>query len=166
MLRTLCLIFVAATLSACSTLPNTAAKKPVYETYVKVGQTMPLKQVVDYKGAAHQLDQIGKRKLVLLFATWCSDSQRAFKQILASPLASDPNLIIVGIGREDDAEKLAKFEKDYAVKFTLVADPKRDIYKQYANAGIPRIILIDEKNVIVKTLIGESQRAIDEIVWP
>ena len=166
MLRTLCLFFVLTILTACSTLPNTAAKKPAYETYVKVGQTMPLTQLVDYQGKSHQLDQIGQRKLVILFATWCSDSQRAMKQIIASPLVNDPKLIIIGIGREENAEKLAKFEKDFAIPFPLVTDEKRVIYKQFANAGIPRIILVDENNVIVKTLIGESQRAIDEIVWP
>lgn len=47
-----------------------------------------------------------------------------------------------------------------------MTDEKRTIYKQFANAGIPRITLVDENNVIVQTLIGESQRAINEIVWP
>lgn len=166
MLRSLCLVLAFSLLSACTTMNKNVAPKPAYQTYVKAGQTMPLTQVVDYHGKSHQIDQIGQRKLIILFATWCSDSQRAFKQIVASPLANDPKLVIVGIGREENAENLAKFEKDYEVKFPLVADTQRDIYKQFANAGIPRIILVDENNIIVKTLIGEKPRAIDEIVWP
>ena len=47
-----------------------------YETYVSAGQQLPLAQLTSINGEMINLQEQGKRKLVILFATWCSDSQR------------------------------------------------------------------------------------------
>ena len=166
MFKVLGVILSVALLSCVNSGKSKPAIKTVYETYVELGQLLPISTLNSYQGETVSVDKIGQRKLVILFATWCSDSQRAFTQILASDLVNDRNLQIVGIGREENTKALAKFKQDYKVTFPLVADPGRAIYKQFANAGIPRIILVDEQNRIVKTIIGEMPRAIDEIVWP
>jgi len=102
---------------------------------------------------------------VILFATWCSDSQRTIKQLLASPLVQQEKLTIVGIGREETTESLQKFASEYNVNFPLISDEKREIYAKFANAGIPRLILVDENNKIVKTLIGEDPTTIEKVIW-
>lgn len=136
-----------------------------YETYVKAGQTFPITQFTDTQGQNITLEQGEKRKLVILFATWCSDSQRTIAQIMSSPLASQPDLQIVGIGREENKASLDKFAAQYEVNFPLIADENRAIYRQFANAGVPRLILLDEQNQIRKTLIGEDPKTIDAVVW-
>ena len=136
-----------------------------YETYVSVGQHFPLTQLSSINNQTINLQRQGKRKLVILFATWCSDSQRIIKQLLTTPLVQQENLTIVGIGREENNASLQKFAKDYQVTFPLISDEKRDIYRQFANAGIPRLILVDENNKIVKTLIGEDPATIEKISW-
>lgn len=166
MFRTAFILFLLIASNACASNGKVAQDKPAYETYVEIGQTMPLTGLTDYRGKPVRVDEIGKRKLVLLFATWCSDSQRAITQIMASELADDPQLRIIGIGRGENAETLAKFEAEYRTNFPLVMDADKAIYNQFANAGIPRIILVDGDNRIVKTLIGEMPRPIDEIIWP
>lgn len=160
---------IAATVllnTACSsTVTPPAYVAPTYETYVSAGQQLPLTKLTSINDQVVNLQEKGKRKLVILFATWCSDSQHTIKQVLASPIAQQKDLTIVGVGREESAESLEKFATEYQVNFPLVSDEKREIYRQFANAGIPRLILVDENNKIVKTLIGEDPNTIDKVTW-
>jgi peroxiredoxin len=87
------------------------------------------------------------------------------RQITASPLAADNNLQIVGVGREENAANLEKFQQEYQLNFPLVSDIDRSYYNQVANAGIPRLILLDNNNNVVKTIIGEIPNTIDYLVW-
>ena len=148
--------------SACATSPNqpnvsTPQPKPTERlTYLKE---------VDINNETIALNNAGEKKLIILFATWCSDSQRFVKQLNASPLIKANNIKIIGIGRNESKESLATFAQDFSINYSLVPDENRDIYNQVANVGIPRIILIDEQNIIVKTIIGESANTIEEVVW-
>ena len=87
------------------------------------------------------------------------------KHLTASDLYLSPNVDIIGIGREENKPALDKFAKEYELNFALVADADRSIYNQFANTGIPRLILLDADNNVVKTIIGETENAITEVVW-
>ncbi|PAJ73752.1 redoxin domain protein [Pseudoalteromonas sp. NBT06-2] len=165
-MKTVLTIYLIAFLMGCSSTGN--GNQPVkekYQTYISAGQNFPIEKLIDINGSEIHLNKINKKKLVLLFATWCHDSQRTIKDILASDLVKDHNLIIIGIGREESNESLAKFKNEYQVSFPLISDPNKDIYKQFANIGVPRLLLLDENNKLVKALIGEDQRTIDRIIW-
>ncbi|NQY64125.1 MAG: TlpA family protein disulfide reductase [Alteromonadaceae bacterium] len=136
-----------------------------YETYVSAGQQLPLAQLTSINGEMINLQEQGKRKLVILFATWCSDSQRTIKQLLSSPILKQQDLTVVGIGREENAEDLHKFSEEYQVTFPLVTDENREIYKQFASAGIPRLVLVDENNMVVKMLFAEDPAVMEQINW-
>jgi len=152
--------------SACSNTSETPVNTtPKYQTYVSLGQELPISDVTSIDQQKINLQEKGKRKLVILFATWCSDSQYTIKQLLASPLVQQEKLTIVGIGREETAESLQKFASEYDVRFPLITDEQREIYAKFANAGIPRLILVDENNKIVKTLIGEDPTTIEKVTW-
>lgn len=133
---------------------------------VAVGQQQPLQQLVDINGVTIHLQQTEKRKLIIFFATWCGDSKRLMGQLQQSPLLQDKQLLIVAIGREEQPESLRKFAEQYKLPVHFVSDPKRALYQQFTDTGIPRVVLVNEKNVVVKTFLGEIPRAIDEIVWP
>ena len=157
---------LVATLFGCAQTENNQVtyQKPNYETYITQGQAFPITQFTNTQGELVALAE-DKRKLVLLFATWCSDSQRFVKQLMASPLIADPDLQIIAIGREENAQSLDNFSKKFATNFTMVADPNRQIYSQFANAGVPRIILLDNQNRVVSTLIGEAPNTIEKVLW-
>ncbi|MBD1582718.1 TlpA family protein disulfide reductase [Pseudoalteromonas sp. S16_S37] len=160
------LIFASALLlniSGCATVQADSQPPKNYETYITVGDNFKHNAFTTINGDNIELGD--KRKLVILFATWCSDSQRTLKELKASPLINDPNLQIIAIGRNENNESMAKFNEEYQLPFALVADPEREIYSQYANAGIPRLILLDEQNQVVKTLIGEEPNIVDKVVW-
>ena len=169
-MRALTLIFSSLLLlitSGCATNAGQGAAqdKPEYLTYVKAGDKVPFTQFVDTQGNNIDLSKSPNNKLLILFATWCHDSQRTIKHLTASDLYLSPTVDIIGIGREEDKQALDKFAKEYELNFALVADTDRSIYNQFANIGIPRLILLDADNNVVKTIIGETENAITEVVW-
>jgi hypothetical protein len=160
------ILLTAALLTGCLNTPNeaNASQKPSYDTYIEKGQAFPINQFTNIQGEQVNL-ATDKRKLIVLFSTWCSDSQRFVKQLTLSPLIADTDLQIIGIGREDTIQGLEKFSQKFKTSFSMVADPERKIYSQFANAGVPRLILLDKNDNVVRTLIGEAFDTIDQVVW-
>lgn len=153
-------------LTACAvTEVNQAPAKPAYETYIHQGQQFTLPVYTDMNGQTVDFTQSKNRKLMVYFATWCSDSQRLVKQLMASDYVNNSMVDIIGIGREENNEALLKFAKEYSTSFPLVADVDRAYYKKIANAGIPRVIVLDENNKVIKTIIGEDPNTIGLISW-
>jgi thiol-disulfide isomerase/thioredoxin len=156
-------------LAACSQIANTQATQsalntPVgYETYIKTGDLFSHAHFIDIYNNDVSLGK--KKKLVILFATWCSDSQRLIKQLQQSSLSQDSQLQIIAIGREENTQSLLQFQQAYNISYSLIADPDRAIYNQYANKGVPRLILLDENNQVVKTLIGEDPNSLQKVRW-
>lgn len=180
-LRISLLVSIFPLLPACAALTETptsstaavtsptmsAPTAPVRQTEDRLvaGDLMPLTTLTSIENQQVSLTQPNQRKLVIFFGTHCSDSQRAFKKILASPLTKQSDLQIVGIGRDENVASLRKFATDYQVTFPLVADADRAMYHQFTNVGIPRIVLVDEKNRIVKSFLGEIPDVLTEIQW-
>ncbi|MCL1049741.1 TlpA family protein disulfide reductase [Shewanella abyssi] len=160
-------LFILTTTGCANNTEHSTAeqKETTYLTYVKTGDKVPVTQFVDIQGNSIDLSKSRNNKLLILFATWCHDSQRTIKHLTASDIYLSPNVDIIGIGREESKEALDKFAAEYQLNFTLVADTDRSIYNQFANTGIPRLILLDADNNVVKTLIGETENAITEVVW-
>ncbi|GIU20985.1 MULTISPECIES: TlpA disulfide reductase family protein [unclassified Shewanella] len=159
--KSLILSLLVIVISGCA---NTA-KQPQYLTYVKPGDHVPISQFVDTQGNNIDLSQSSNNKLLILFATWCHDSQRTMTLLENSNIHLSPNIDIIGIGREETVAALNTFAVEYELNFSLVADEDRAIYSQFANSGIPRLILLDADNKVVKTIIGETDNPIKEVVW-
>lgn len=136
-----------------------------YLTYVQTGDKVPVTQFTDTQGSKIDLAESSNNKLLILFATWCHDSQRTMALLANSNLHLSPNIDIIGIGREESPAALNQFAAEYELNFAMVADPNREIYRQFANSGIPRLILLDADNRVVKTIIGEQDNPIKEVVW-
>lgn len=166
MIKTITSTILAAVLTTtgCASTNHIPTPHPKgYETFINAGETFKHQNFTNIKNEPISLSQ--KRKLVIFFATWCDDSQRLLKQLKNSKLINDDKLQIIGIGREEDNNSLTSFNKEYQLPFDLISDPKRQIYQTYANKGVPRLILLDNKNRVVKTLIGERIDILDEVTW-
>lgn len=157
----------ANTVAAAKSTVISATSTPVRQTEerLKAGDVMPLTTLTSIERQQISLTAPDQRKLVIFFATTCHDSQRAFQKIVASPLVKDAKLQIVGIGREENEVSLRQFAADYQVTFPLVVDADRAMYHQFTNVGIPRIVLVDENNRIVKSFLGEIPDVLTEIQW-
>lgn len=133
LLSAICILILSGCVSTQTSSPtdtNPVAAKPKYETYIQVGQVMPLQTVTTIDGQNIDLTNPDKRKLVILFATWCSDSQRAMKALHESDILNQEDLQIVAIARENTVEEIEKFRQERNITIDLVADVDRSIYKQ------------------------------------
>ncbi len=162
------IVLVSASCTLTQETVSTQENQPskfVYESYLKAGDVFPLTSKTTIDGEIIDFTQTGQRKLVILFATWCSDSQRAMKALHESELINDQNIQIVAIARENTVDEVKAFREERNLKVTLVADEDRSIYKQFANAGIPRFIMIDENNLIANEVLAEGEEQLAKIKW-
>ncbi len=162
---------VLLSLSACSQTPApvaaepaTAAVAPAVTFVIQPGAQLPWQTLRSIDGNDISLTP-GKRQLLVFFATWCHDSQRAMTQLMASDLVRQQDLQIIGIGREEQIPALQKFRSDYRLNFALVADPDRALYHQVASKGIPQLVTVGADGTIRQVLLGEVPDAIAQLRW-
>ncbi len=139
--------------------------KPKYEEFVQAGDLLPISSIQDIEGRLVDLNAKGKRKLVILFATWCSDSNRALKALNKSALLNDDSIEIIAIAREEKAEVVTAWRDKFDIKVPLAVDSDRSIYKQFAVGGIPRLITVSQDNKIIKMNLAEGENQLDLIEW-
>ncbi|NVK22652.1 MAG: TlpA family protein disulfide reductase [Kangiellaceae bacterium] len=161
-IRLLSVLICINLLSACATPQQT---KTEYLFFKTAGDQLPISKVTDIDGNPVDLNKPNKRKLVILFATWCSDSQRALTALNSSQLLKEEDLEIIAIAREETNEIVSKFKQERGFTFTMAADPKREIYSKFANAGIPRFIMVDKNNTIIDHVVAEGENQLDKIHW-
>ena len=124
----LCTVLLAISLmSACQTgggvysgtavadTTTTSLAKPKYEEFITAGQALPIESVVDVNGKTVDLTAPDKQKLVILFATHCSDSNRALKALNESELLNDDSIEIIAIAREETAETVIAWRDEHGI---------------------------------------------------
>jgi peroxiredoxin len=153
------------TLSACQALPLNQPEAIVFDEYINTGDILPIENITTIDGEVVNLQQLGKRKLVVLFATWCSDSNRLLKALNSSPLLDDNTIEIIAIAREEDLKTVANWRDKRGIKVSLATDVDRSIYKRFASGGIPRLITVGENNKIIKMNLAEGEEQLNKIVW-
>lgn len=158
-------------LSACSQTPApvvaqaaTAVTATPAAFAIQPGAKLPWQTLRSIDGYEIQLTP-GKRQLLIFFATWCHDSQRAMTQLMASDLVRQQDLQIIGIGREEHIPALQKFRSEYRLNFALVADPDRALYHKVASKGIPQLVTVGADGSIRQVLLGEVPDAIAQLRW-
>jgi len=138
---------------------------PKYQEFIHSGDMLPISSIVDINGNNINLADNNKRKLVILFATWCSDSNRALKALNQSPLLDDPTIEIIAIAREEANENVIKWRDEHNIKVPLATDVDRSIYKQFAVGGIPRLITVSKDNKVIKMNLAEGEEQLKLIHW-
>ncbi|PKH87955.1 TlpA family protein disulfide reductase [Colwellia sp. Bg11-28] len=158
-------VSLAVVLSACQALPLNQSQAIVHDEYVSSGDLLPIEAITTIDGEELDLQQLGKRKLVILFATWCHDSNRLLKALNSSPLLEMEDIEIVAIAREEDLETVTAWRDKRGIKVALAVDNDRSIYRRFASGGIPRLITIGENNKIIKMNLAEGEQQLAKIVW-
>ena len=174
----LCTIVLATSLiSACQTNAvvspgeelvdgaTTSVEHPKYEEFITAGQVLPIESVVDVNGETVDLTAKDKRKLVILFATWCPDSNHALKTINDSNLLNDDSVQVMAIAREETDETVIAWRDEHSIRIPLAADPDRSIFKRFAAAGIPRFVMVSTDNRVIKMNLAEEEDTLNLIEW-
>ncbi len=102
---------------------------------------------------------------MILFATWCSDSNRLLKALNSSPLLGDKSIEIIAIAREESSDTVKAWRDARNIKVPLAVDVDRSIYKKFSSGGIPRIITVGENNKIIAMNLAEGSEQLKHIVW-
>jgi len=158
-------VSLAITLSACQAIPVNQSHSVVFDEYVSAGDIVPIEKITTIDGEEVNLQQLGNRKLVVLFASWCSDSNRLLKALNSSSLLDDNTIEIIAIAREEDIETVTSWRDKRGIKVALAVDSDRSIYKRFASGGIPRLITVGENNKIIRMNLAEGEQQLNKIVW-
>ncbi|ALO35094.1 hypothetical protein CMT41_10470 [Colwellia sp. MT41] len=153
-------------LSACQSpgvLVNTEPK--TFPEYITSGDILPIHSITTIDGVEMNLHRRDKKKLIVLFATWCTDSNRLLAALNNSPLLEDNSIEIVAIAREEDAATVKAWRDKHGINVALAIDEDRSIYKRFAGGGIPRLISVDEDNKVIQMTLAEGQAQLSKIIW-
>jgi peroxiredoxin len=136
-----------------------------HQEFIHTGDILPISSIIDVNGKTINLANNKKRKLIILFATWCPDSNRALKALNNSPLLNDSTIEIVAIAREENNETVIKWRDEHHMNVPLATDVDRSIYQQFAVGGIPRLITVSQDNKVIKMNLAEGQEQLKLIQW-
>jgi cytochrome c biogenesis protein CcmG, thiol:disulfide interchange protein DsbE len=100
-------------------------------------------------------DLRGKRVLINFWASWCPPCLRETPDLVAAYKAlGDNSIAFVGIGTQDDTDKLKKFADDNQVPYTILEDPKGKVSDAYGVLGLPTTVLVDGNGIVRKVFTG------------
>lgn len=153
-------------LSACQS-PGvlTSVEPEKFTEYITSGDILPINSITTIDGIDVNLHRSDKKKLVVLFASWCTDSNRLLTALNRSLLLDDNSIEIIAIAREEDEATVKAWRDKRGIKVALAVDADRSIYKKFAAGGIPRLISVDEDNKVIKMTLAEGQEQLSKIIW-
>ena len=138
-----------------------------YEARTKVGDPMPPITVTDTAGNEFKLEALrGKVVFVNFWATWCGpcigEMPRLENEVWRKH-KSDA-FVMIGIAREQTPKEIMAFARDKGITFPIAADEHRQIYKRFAEAGIPRSYVVSADGTILFQSMGYSPGEFDTML--
>lgn len=122
---------------------------------VKEGDTAPNFRMEMPDGEYVQLSDLRGKVVMLQFtASWCGVCRQEMPHIeeqIWQKHKNNPKFALLGIAREEPAEKIAVMREATGVTYPIGMDSDASIFGKYAenNAGITRNIIIDENGKIM-----------------
>lgn len=131
---------------------------------LEIGKLAPNFQLPDQNGVIHSLEEYRGKKVILYFypkdnTPGCTKQACGYTERV--PQFEEKGTVILGISKDSVASH-KKFEEKYGLAFTLLADPERNVIKEYdawkekknygkVSMGVVRTTyLIDENGIIIK----------------
>ena len=138
---------------------------------VRVGDEAPLFTTVDaLSGDTVRLADLRGKVVMLQFtASWCGVCRKEMPQIesrIWQRHKNDTTFALLGIDRDEPAEKVVRFAEQTGVTYPLVLDPGADIFGLYADkrAGVTRNVIIGRDGRIVMTTRLYEEKEFERMV--
>jgi len=133
-----------------------AQEKKVYKDdyLVKAGDMAPDFLINEAGGKSFRLSELKGKVVMLQFtASWCSVCRQEMPFIekeIWNPGKSQ-GLVVIGIDRDEPADKVIKFKNDIGVTYPLALDPGAGIFGMFAlkEAGVTRNVIVDRSGKII-----------------
>ena len=148
-------LFILILASLSMQLAYSQDKKVYNDGYiVKTGDICPDFTISEAGGKSYKLSDLRGKVVMLQFtASWCSvcRTEMPFIEKDIWREKKDAGLIVIGIDRDEPADKVLQFRKDIKITYPLALDPGADIFGLFAQkeAGVTRNVIIDRKGKII-----------------
>jgi peroxiredoxin len=114
-------------------------------------------------------DHDGRTVVLFFYGTWTKHAgDDAAKAAGLLKGREKQALDLLGVARDVKPEDAAKFAKDHEIAFPNAADPKSELYKRFAEKGLPWIAVVDGKRKLRYSAAGvvedDVQTALTEIL--
>lgn len=121
--------------------------------YVKIGDPSPDFTLTFPNGDSTSFAELKGKVIMLQFtASWCSVCRREMPYIekdIWQELKSK-DLVLIGVDRDEPADKVIKFAEDMKITYPLALDPGAEIFGLFSdkNSGVTRNVIIDKEGNI------------------
>ncbi len=95
-------------------------------------------------------DMHGRIYVVVFFNTGCKDCRRELPKLQEAYMAAD-GVNFICIAREESEKDISTFWREYSLTMPFAPQDDRAVYSLFAEAGIPRIYVVDQESVISAT---------------
>jgi len=152
-------LLIAASANQSST-PVTVPPAPVIQ-FLRENEPAPDFELQTFDGRPIRLSDFkGRPVLINFWASWCPPCKEETPDLIAAyNELKDINAVFIGVGTQDDTDKLKQFAEAYQIPYLVVEDPLGKVSNQYRVLGMPTTFLIDADGVLRKVINGVVTRS-------
>ena len=140
---------------------------PAKATHVQIGHVAPQFEVTTLDGQKFSLkEQRGKVVLLNFFATWCGPCLQEMPHLEKEiwQKYKDKKFTMIALGREHSNDELKPFRQKNKFTFPMAGDPRRAIFSSYADAYIPRSLLIGPDGRVIAQVTGYNKKEFQSLL--
>jgi len=172
-LAVLVTLFAALGLISCIQAPPPQSAEQLnlggdpFHAFTRVGDHVPSFAVTTLDGKAFSTQELkGKVLVINLWATWCGPCRQEMPRLEREVwnVFKSQNFAMVAIAREETESLITGFRESNGFTFPMAADPEREIYKHFADAGIPRTYIIGRDGTILHQSLGYEPDEFESLV--
>ena len=120
--------------------------------------TLQMADGKDAKLSAHD----GRTVVLLFYGTWSKKAGDDAAKVDGLRTGREKQALdVIGVARDAKVEDAKKFGDDHKLGFPQAADPKGDLFKRFAEKGLPWVVVIDGKRKLRYTAGGVAEDDLD-----